>query len=217
MSIRTKQLNRLRELRSSELFNVDTGYPIRSMFEWENELFRKARLLKRLNKKIRLCKKCRQSGLNLPSVSSSAPGYGNPNSPILFVAQSLCTQCMSTNIPYTEGSCYFLDLALRLAGLCRKDIFLTNVVHCHPPKNRKSRPEEIRHCLPYLQAEINIVKPVLIVTLGADASKIVHSSVTTPDGCITYPVKHTAAFLHGGSAGSEEWIVNLSLEIEKYV
>lgn len=217
MSTSSKQNKRLMELRNSPLFNVDTGYPIRSMFEWENELFRKARLLKKLNRKIRLCKKCKQSGLNLPSVSSSAPGYGNPNSPIMFIAQSLCTQCMSTNIPYTEGSCYFLDLALRLAGLLRKDIFLTNVVHCHPPMNRKSSPDEIRHCLPYLQAEINIVKPKLLVTLGADACKAIHGSIRTPVDCITYPVKHTAAFLHGGSAGSEEWIVNLSLEIEKYV
>ena len=215
MSIRTKRQNLLRQLRASDLFNTTTGYPIKREFVWENELFRKARLFKRLNRVIQGCRKCRSSGLNQPSSTSSAPGYGNVNSAVMFIAQSLCTQCMSTNIPYTEGSCYLLDLSLRLVGLLRKDVFLTNVVHCHPPKNRASSRSEIRHCLPYLQEEIDIVEPKIIVPLGRDAAQVMPKLKL--GNIKVFLVKHTAYYYHGGSKGTEDWIVNLCLELEKYV
>ncbi|WP_306460726.1 uracil-DNA glycosylase family protein [Mycobacterium arosiense] len=74
-----------------------------------------------------------------------------PESPVVVVGQSLCGKpCMRAQIPFTGGRGRFLNLALERAGLTKSDIFTTNVVHCHPPNNRPSLPNEIENCRPYL-------------------------------------------------------------------
>src|SRR5688500_13022092 len=90
---------------------------------------------------VRQCTKC--PGLNLSGVTEAAPAFGNPESPIVFVGQSLCRPCMRTQVPFTGGSGRFLDVAFAAAGVQKSDVFITNVVHCHPPDNRPSRSEEI--------------------------------------------------------------------------
>lgn len=125
------------------------------------------RRMRALADRITSCTAC--AGMNVPSVTQAAPGYGSPHSPVVIVGQSLCGPCMATQIPFTGGSGRFLDRALADAKLTKEAVLTTNVVHCHPPKNRPSMPHEIDNCRPYLGLEIAIVEPTLIIGLGRDA------------------------------------------------
>lgn len=191
-----------------------TEYFQPDVFTWENELFRKHRRLKPLNRKIRRCGRCKD--LNIRSATESAPGFGDPNAKIMFVAQSLGTQNMSAGMPYVEGSCYILDATLHLSGLLRKDIFITNVVHCHPPRNRPNFAYEEKNCLPFLKAEIRIVHPKLIIAMGASARNVLaglgYSDTSTPE---LYCVKHTSYYPRIGCRGVIDWILDVSCKIDQ--
>ncbi len=113
------------------------------------------------------CRRC--PGLNVKGKTGSAPGYGRETSPVMFVGQSLCEPCMITGVPFTGGSGRFIEAALDAAGRVKEDVFTTNVVHCHPPDNRPSKPSEIDHCAEYLRRELALVGSRLIVGLGGDA------------------------------------------------
>jgi len=120
-------------------------------------------------KQVRACHRC--PGLNVPGVTQAAPGYGDPQAPVFIIGQSLCYQCMETQIPFTGGSGFLLDKAFQLAGVQKKQIFITNVIHCHPPSNRPSQLSEIGNCSEYLLRELEIVQPRLVISLGKDAKE----------------------------------------------
>ena len=123
-----------------------------------------------LDSEIAACRRCQ--GLNEPHVTSSAPGYGSLSSPVALVGQSLCEKCMETQVPFTGGSGRLIDDALALAGMPKNSIFITNVVHCHPPGNRKSHDHEIINCCSFLHRELELVQPRLIISLGRDAERV---------------------------------------------
>ena len=169
--------------------------------------------------------------MNLPGMTEAAPGWGNLQASIFFVGQSLCTLCMQTQIPFTKGSGYLIDAALYVVGLERKDIFISNVVHCHPPHNRTSEDYEIRYCKQFLIDEIELIKPKLIIVLGSDAKRVLEgiekicNTTTTgkraPDGPtrkekIKYLyVKHPAYLLRKGGHGSKDWVIRVATYMEK--
>ena len=138
---------------------------------------RRQRQMKELRAQIRACEKC--EGMNIHGVTQAAPGYGSVHSPVVLVGQSLCHECMESQIPFTGGSGELIDASLALAGVDKRDIFITNVVHCHPHSephdNRASKPHEIANCTPYLVRELNIVEPELVIGLGVDAEKVLRA------------------------------------------
>ncbi len=72
--------------------------------------------------------------------------------------------------PFVGAGGKLLDSILGMAGLVRKDVFITNVVKCRPPQNRKPQSDEIEICTAnYLEAQIKLLRPKLICTLGATA------------------------------------------------
>lgn len=146
--------------------------------EWLTSYYEKMKLLQVLAQKVRRCKRC--PGFNqgkrgqIPErgdggCTLSAPGFGNANSPIVFVGQSLCTECMFTQVPFTRGSGDLLDAVFLSLGVYKFDYFVTNTVKCHPPGNRPSRPAEIYNCRRFLRMELQIIRPLLVVALGNDA------------------------------------------------
>jgi len=117
--------------------------------------------------------------MNLKGQTEAAPAFGDPSSLVVFVGQSLCRPCMATQIPFTGGSGRFLDRAFELAGVKKAELFITNVVHCHPPENRPSSPDEVEACTPFLVRELSLARRRLIVALGRDAAaalRLVRSS-----------------------------------------
>ncbi len=97
-----------------------------------------------------------------------------------------------------------LDRLLEEAGLERSDVFITNVVKARPPGNRDPKPDEVAHHLPWLEAQLEVIAPKLIVPLGRHAlarfvpdAKITqaHGSVLERDGRTLFPMFHPAAAL----------------------
>ncbi|MEZ0385225.1 uracil-DNA glycosylase family protein [Mycobacterium sp. pW045] len=125
------------------------------------------RIKKQLDADIKACRKCPK--LNIPGVTESAPGYGSLTSPVVLVGQSLCEQCMAVQEPFFEKSGDVLQAAIDRADVDKSDLFITNAVHCHPPKNRPSRTYEIENCRPFLRRELELVQPRLVIALGNDA------------------------------------------------
>ena len=64
-----------------------------------------------------------------------------------------------------------LDKIIAAMGLKRQDVFICNILKCRPPGNRDPKPEEIISCLPYLQRQLEVINPEIIVALGAHAAK----------------------------------------------
>ena len=122
----------------------------------------------------------------MPGETENAPGFGNIESPVMIIGQSLCTLCMKTQIPFTGGSGLILDKIFELAGVKKEDLFITNLVHCHPPKNRPSTVDEIINCRPFVYSEIDIVNPLLIIGLGSEVKNNLFSWNARNANCMAY-------------------------------
>ncbi|MBT4641562.1 MAG: uracil-DNA glycosylase [Deltaproteobacteria bacterium] len=129
---------------------------------------------------IKSCTKC--PGMNCPDLGTlNAPGYGNKNSRIVLIGQSLCGKpCIDSQIPFTGGSGRLLDQAFSKASVLKKELFITNVVKCHPVGNRKSKKHEVNNCTPYLKRELFWISPKVVVCLGKDAWNYFSQSVVKP-------------------------------------
>ncbi len=127
---------------------------------------------------ISACRAC--PGMNQPAVTASAPGYGSARAAVAIVGQSLCRKCMESGIPFTGGSGKYIDRALEISDLEKDELFITNVVHCHPPGDRPSERHEIDNCKHFLHDELDVVQPRLIIGLGEDAENVL--TARYPDG-----------------------------------
>lgn len=98
-------------------------------------------------------------------------GKGNLHGKIMFVAEGPGQNEDRDGIPFTGKSGIILDKWLASAGLTRDDVYITNIVKCHPPGNRDPRPEEKEKCIEYLRYETALIKPEIIVCLGRVAAQ----------------------------------------------
>lgn len=198
--------------------DLQTGQLHTDSFDYENTLYTKAVKMKALNAKIAKCKKC--PGLNIKRFTENCSGWGDLNSPIFFVGQSLHEPGVLSGLPFILASGYCIDAALRLSSLLRKDVFMSNVVHCHPEKNRGSMAEEKDNCLKFLNTEIDIVQPKLIVALGNDAKEALRDLPPfNKDGSKNkiLKIRHPASFMYSAPEDRIDWIVKLSLEMDKCI
>ena len=113
--------------------------------------------------------------------NKSVMGKGNLNSPIMFIAEAPGNSEDRDGVPFTGPSGKVFDDLLDSIGLKRQDIYLTNIVKCHPPRNRDPLPEEQESCIAYLKYETLLIKPQIIVCLG----RIAAQRIIRPDYRIT--------------------------------
>lgn len=97
-------------------------------------------------------------------------GAGNPDANIMFVGEAPGEQEDKLGLPFVGRSGKLFDKILEEIGITRKDIFISNVLKCRPPKNRDPLPEEIELCENYLHKQIEIIQPKVIVALGRVAA-----------------------------------------------
>ena len=114
--------------------------------------------------------KCRKCELG-SSRTNSVPGEGNPNARIMFVGEAPGADEDAQGRPFVGRAGQLLDKIIAACGLKRSDVFIGNILKCRPPENRDPRAEEIISCLPYLQRQIEIIDPEIIVALGAHAAR----------------------------------------------
>lgn len=118
--------------------------------------------LEKLNEKMSKCAKCILRSGCLRVVF----GEGNAEAEIMFIGEAPGKKEDETGHPFVGAAGKFLDEMLAIIKLKREDVYIANVVKCRPPENRDPLPEEAAACWPWLLAQIKIIKPKLIVTLG---------------------------------------------------
>ncbi|MCP5006480.1 MAG: hypothetical protein GY941_21460 [Planctomycetes bacterium] len=193
--------------------DLETGKVLPDAFEWERKLYDKAVRMKRMNKKLKACKRCK--GLNCPGSTEVCPSWGNLNAEVAIVGQSAHRYAVKSDMPFIQQSGDFLDAACRLSNIRRDRLFITNVLHCCSERNRASKEVWKDHCREWLATELQIVNPEIVVCLGNDAKYVVGKIWTGKAVAMVHP----AAFLHS-SSGSElivDWVIKLSNVIDKHI
>ena len=96
----------------------------------------------------------------------AVPGEGNPRADIMLIGEGPGYHEDKQARPFVGASGKFLEQLLNEIGYRRKDVFITNVVKCRPPDNRDPQPDELAACNDYLERQIELIDPKIIVTLG---------------------------------------------------
>ena len=147
------------------------------------------------------CTKCRLSEQRTNIVISD----GDPHAEIMFIGEGPGREEDEQGVPFVGAAGRLFNYLLEEAGIDRKDIYICNVVKCRPPQNRDPLPDEADACLPYLRAQIALVRPKVIVCLGRISAKYVYDrdiQITRQRGQIkkagafyVLPTYHPAALL----------------------
>lgn len=110
----------------------------------------------------------------------AVPGEGNLNTVVMFVGEGPGFDEDRLGRPFVGRSGQYLTETMERFGIARGDVYITNVVKCRPPKNRDPLPAELEACADYLERQVAIINPRIIVTLGRFSMKR-----WFPDGSIT--------------------------------
>ena len=103
-------------------------------------------------------------------------GSGNADADLMFIGEGPGMNEDQQGLPFVGRAGKLLDELLAEQGLRRKDVFISNVVRCRPPGNRDPEPEEIDACQPYTNAQVELIEPRVICTLGNFATKLLTRS-----------------------------------------
>jgi uracil-DNA glycosylase len=132
------------------------------------------------------------------------PGEGSATAAVMLVGEAPGAREDETGRPFVGAAGRLLDDLLAEAGLGRADVFITNVVKARPPGNRDPKADEVAHHLPWLEAQLEVIRPKLLVPLGRHALKrfapattitASHGRVVEHDGRTLFPMFHPAAAL----------------------
>lgn len=133
------------------------------------------------------------------------PGEGSATADLVVVGEAPGASEDQAGRPFVGRAGRLLDEVLEQAGVRREDVFITNVLKARPPKNRDPRADEIAHHWPWLEAQLEVIGPRLVVPLGrhaleqfAEHAKIskLHGQLLEARGRALFPMYHPAAVLH---------------------
>ncbi len=172
----------------------------------------KKQQLEQLNKQILSCQQCRLADTR----KHALPGEGDPNARLFLIAQAPGkVEDMKGNM-FLGPSGRVLDNLLNTIGVTRDELFMTNLIKCHLPKNRKPKQSEVQACHHYLDKEIEIITPSFLIPMGHYATRYLlqkydqkipsrhefyelYGSLLYVKKQKIYPIQHPAASLHDDS------------------
>ena len=125
--------------------------------------------IKNLNKSIKSCDKCDL----WKSKNNYVVGNGSENSDIFFIGEAPGYNEDLKGIPFIGKAGKILDSLLHSIEIDRGEVYITNILKCRPPKNRNPLQKEIELCTKYLDKEIELIKPIIISTLGNFSSNFI--------------------------------------------
>ena len=128
---------------------------------------KRARLLALDDKEVRGCTKCRLCETRTQTVF----GEGDSDAKIFFIGEGPGENEDLTGRPFVGRAGEMLNKWIAAMGLKREQVMIANIVKCRPPNNRVPAPDEVATCTPYLQRQLEIVRPKVIVTLGLPSAK----------------------------------------------
>lgn len=151
----------------------------------------------------RLVKNCTDCPLH-NGRTNAVPGEGNPQADIMFIGEGPGFREDKEGRPFVGPAGQLLEGLLASIGTNRKEVYIANMVKCRPPDNRDPAPTEIAACSKYLDRQIELINPKLIVTLGrfslgrffpGESITRVRGKPRQKDGLTIFPVLHPAAVL----------------------
>ncbi|MFU8795747.1 MAG: uracil-DNA glycosylase [Dehalococcoidia bacterium] len=160
--------------------------------------------LARLYEEIRACQQCELAQHRTQAV----PGEGAEDADLLFIGEAPGWHEDQQGRPFVGPAGQFLEQLLASIGLSREEVYIANVVKCRPPQNREPLPAEIEACRKWLDHQVELIRPRMIVTLGRHSLSRyfpnetigkAHGNPRQLDGVLYYPMYHPAAALHQGS------------------
>lgn len=157
--------------------------------------------LEDLNARIRACQRCRLG----KSRTLAVPGEGPIGAKIMFIGEAPGFHEDQQGRPFVGAAGQFLEELLASINLTRQQVFIANVIKCRPPNNRDPQPDEIEACRPFLEEQIALIKPKIIVTLGRYSMSLafgnatisrIHGQPKRIGDIVYFPMFHPAAALH---------------------
>jgi DNA polymerase len=146
-----------------------------------------------------------------PELASQATqlvfGEGNPDTRVVFIGEAPGKKEDLEGKPFIGAAGKFLNELLEKINVSRENIYITNIVKYRPPKNRDPLPEEKLAFMPYLEEQLRIIKPKLVITLGRHSLNCflpkliiseVHGQIQRFNGWTLLPLFHPAAALYNG-------------------
>jgi uracil-DNA glycosylase family 4 len=163
--------------------------------------------LAQLNEEVRICPLCPLAKTR----TNAVPGEGPIDAEIMLIGEAPGFHEDKQGRPFVGQSGRFLEELLRSAGLSREQVYITNVVKCRPPENRDPAPREIAACAPYLDRQLAIIDPKIVITLGRHSmaryfpgqsiSKI-HGKPKRDGDRVIFPMFHPAAGLRSAEVAA---------------
>lgn len=160
---------------------------------------------------IEACQKC---GL-CRQIHHKVPGQGSANARLMFIGEGPGADEDLQGLAFVGRAGQLLTRMIAAIGYTREETYICNVVKCRPPQNRTPTPEEAAACLPYLRAQFSLVRPQVIVLLGATAARAVlgeqiritrdRGKWVERKGVFFMPTYHPAALLRDESKKREAW------------
>ncbi|MBI5292791.1 MAG: uracil-DNA glycosylase [Chloroflexi bacterium] len=150
---------------------------------------------------VRACEQCKLHATRKKAV----PGDGPENAKIMFIGEGPGFHENEQGKPFVGAAGKFLDELLASIGMKRANVFITNVIKCRPPQNRDPELDELKACDGYLQRQIALINPKVIVTLGRYSMEkffpgarisSIHGQARTIGGRLVVALFHPAAALH---------------------
>lgn len=161
------------------------------------------RELTALSEEIADCPNCALARTRTQTV----PGTGPAPADVMCIGEAPGAREDEIGQPFVGPAGRLLDELLAAAGLSREEVYIANVVKCRPPGNRDPQPEEVAACRGYLERQIALVDPKVIVTLGrfsmaawfpGESIGRIHGRARRVEGRLVMPMYHPAAALHRG-------------------
>lgn len=154
------------------------------------------------------CALCRQ-------IHNKVPGQGSGEAELMFIGEGPGADEDMQGLAFVGRAGQLLTKMIAAMGMDREEVYICNVVKCRPPQNRTPTPEEAAACMPYLRAQFALVRPKVIVLLGATAARAVLGDqirITRDRGVWVekkgvwfMPTYHPAALLRDESKKKDAW------------
>jgi len=160
--------------------------------------------LPELYEEIEICQDCELARYRIKVV----PGEGDEDAELLFIGEAPGWHEDQQGRPFVGPAGGFLEQLLASIKLTREQVYIANVIKCRPPSNRDPLPSEIQACRKWLDRQIEIIQPRMIITLGRyslaryfpnESISKVHGKARRMGDIICYPMYHPAAALHQGT------------------
>ena len=154
-----------------------------------------------IESRVRTCQLCALADTR----KNAVPGAGRPDADIMLIGEGPGYHENEQGLPFVGAAGKLLDELLAAIGLNREDVYITNVLKCRPPGNRDPQLEEIDACQAYLDRQIELIDPAVIVTLGRFSMarwfpgariSTIHGQPMRIGARMVVPMFHPAAALH---------------------